>query len=206
MKGKIQQSIDMPDSHVNGLAWGDDHLWALDHANVIHKIDPSNGRVLLKFESSGYSGLEWYEGNLLNADHRSSTIYELDSSDGKVLASYPASGPVCSGVAWDGRYIWNGEHDEGIAKIDPRNGEILEVFGLTGERTHGLAFDGSHLWYVDTDESTFYKVEIPDFKVVGSFESPQGTELHGLTWDGECLWFSDTSTCKIHRVKVEDTP
>ena len=203
MKAFIEHSIETPRSSPNGLAWDGECIWAVDGSKEAFRLDPADGKLLARFDTPGYSGLEWCDGHLLNADHRTQTIYKLNPVDGSVAGSFPAAGDVCSGIAWDGRYLWNADHHKGVARIDPRAGRITSFFQVPGERTHGLAFDGSHLWFVDADTEEFYEVALPGFEIAGSFQCPAGTEPHGLTWDGQCLWYSDASANKIHRLRVE---
>jgi len=203
MRAVIEHSIDAPSAHPNGLDWDNGRLWVIGgHDRKVYLLDPYTGEVLRSIQTCCHNGVIHAGDWLYVVDRDPATIYRLDPETGQELGTLTPTGPVPIGLAWDGRYIYCGEHHAGVCKLDPTTNTVVAQYPGQGSRTHGVAWDGEALWFVDADLATFYRIDTSDGHMLASFPSPDGITPHGLTWDGETLWFSSDQPHRIHRLKL----
>ena len=109
----------------------------------------------------------------------------------KVIKSIDLPGKCCSGLAWDGSYLWSADYkSRKIYKIDPKNGDVIKRLTTPGEWPAGLAWDGRHLWSADYKSRKIYKIDPKNGEVIKSINLP-GKCCSGLAWDGSHLWSAD---------------
>ena len=202
MHATIERTLQAPCRHPNGLDWDDGKLWLISGDRHIYLIDAQSGGVLRSLKTIAHNGVIRAGDTLWVVDRDPAKLYHLDIHTGEVLGTLDPTGPVPIGLAWDGRYIYCGEHHHGICKVDPQSNRVVVQFPGQGDRTHGLAWDGEALWFVDANLKTFYRMDVGDGRILASFPSPDGITPHGLTWDGSTLWFSGSEPDCIYRLKI----
>lgn len=123
-----------------GLAWDGDHLWL--GRDLIYEIDVNTGGVLNSFPYPSAilgGGLTWGGEYLI---HSSDKIYYLNPIDGSVIYSINSPGPSPSGLAWDGEFIWVGDHTlRMIYQIEPIPLGNLVIFPPSGTMVSTTGFD-----------------------------------------------------------------
>ena len=205
MHAEIERTLQAPCPHPNGLDWDDGKLWMISGNRNVYLLDVETGEVLKTLKTRAHNGVIHDGTHLWIVERDPAKIYKLDRETGEELETLDPTGPVPIGLAYDGRYLYCGEHHHGICKIDPRTNQILAQFPGQGVRTHGLAWDGEALWFVDADLATFFRLDTNDGRILTSFPSPEGITPHGLTWDGETLWFSGSEPDRIYRLRLVDS-
>jgi len=201
MQASIIHTIKAPCGHPNGLDWYENTLW-VDCSGSVFRINPENGDILYSVKAPSHAGVTHDGEHLWVLDFSPPAIYKINSETGDTLGTLTPIGPNPIGLAWDGKYIWAGEHHHGIYKIDPSKNQILTRFPCPGERTHDLAWDGESIWFVDTNLRMFYRMNVTNGEILASFPSPDNIEPHGLTWDGEKLWCTEGQDF-IHRLDIK---
>lgn len=119
--GTVLGSFPYEVRETGGSAWDGSHLWQLAYADkVIHRIDPRTGRRVGSIPSPGRglcSGMTFDGSALWVANFEDRRVYRIDPErGGRELDSMPCDFET-TGLAWDGRSLWNGvlvgaeEHD-----------------------------------------------------------------------------------------------
>jgi streptogramin lyase len=84
-------------------------------------------------------------------DEGGSLLYKIKADTVRVEAVYPAPGHRPMALAYDGRFLWITDRDNGrIDRIDPQNGDLTRSVGAPGFSPVGLAWDGSAMWVTDS--------------------------------------------------------
>ncbi|MBN1414585.1 MAG: hypothetical protein JW973_05755 [Bacteroidales bacterium] len=123
---------------------------------------------------------------------------------GKVIQSLPLPGHYCTGLAFDGKYLWIADYKTDIIyKLDPSNGSILHQIPSPGFWPMGLAWDGQYLWNIDKGQDKIYKIDSRDGTVMKTIEAPCN-DPEGLTWDGITLWVGDARENIIMKIDLSD--
>jgi hypothetical protein len=105
-----------------------------------------------------------------------------------IIAAYDAPGNGPTGLAWDGRTLWNADYTAGrIFAIDPGSGELVRSLVCPGNLS-GLAWDGRALWQSLHQEGMLRRVnpETNDFDQTIALTGHGW--LSGVAWDGRYLW------------------
>jgi hypothetical protein len=106
--------------------------------------------------------------------------------------SLPATWPT--GIAWDGEFFWNQDHDSvRIYKIDT-TGQVVrswpEPAGMDG--SGDLEWVNGHLWGVSEGAATLFEFDTLTGTALKSFKLPDSASADpnswGLTWDGAHFW------------------
>lgn len=205
MQAHIERSIPAPSPHPNGLDWYQDTLLVIGgRTRKAYQLDPQTGAVLHSMQTPAHNGVIHDGQAIWVVDREPARLYRLDFQSGELLGTADPTGPTPIGLAYDGRYIYCGEHHHGICKVDPAANKVIAQFAGQGDRTHGLAWDGEMLWFADANLGRIYHLDVNNGGViVDSFAAPEGITPHGLTWDGETLWFSGDDPARIYRLKLE---
>lgn len=118
--GKTMRSIPLPAGcHASGLAWAAGYLWLGDFdGRAIHKLDPSNGKVLRTIRSERLvTGVTWAGAELWHGTYPESAeavepgeLRRIDPETGAVKARvHLSAGTRISGTEFDGQdRIWLG--------------------------------------------------------------------------------------------------
>jgi len=206
------------------LAWDGNYLWVVDDStDMIYKLDPSTGKVLLSFATPGLEpkGLACDGKHLWLSENRTAKIYKFDLSNKSLNTPISAiDAPVIklgrrgrspiSGLAWDGQYLWSSYfagYSTKIVKVDPKDGSILGGDFIYGVPI-GLASDGTYIWYADDRGGRGlgvifkYRIHNNDLWWVSNFEIPLYFPT-GLAWDGAYLWIADRGTKRIYKVVIK---
>lgn len=128
----------------------------------------------------------------------------VQATPGDVRARVNLPGPCVTGLTWDGRYLWAGDHKTDLLyQMDPHTGKVLRTIRSPGHRPAGLAWSGKHLWNVDVADLLLYKIDPRTRTVVHTVESPVAAPK-ALAWDGKGLWLSDAKTRTLHKIDPDD--
>ncbi len=123
---------------------------------------------------------------------------------GKVLRSFPLPGNFCTGLTFDGAYLWVADYKtDQIYRLDPATGKVIHQIPSPGFWPAGLAWDGQYLWNADRGQDRIYQIDPEDGTVLRTIESPTG-EPEGLTWDGITLWLGDSRDNTIMKIDLSD--
>ena len=154
----------------------------------------------------------------------SGTRLTSDGTFGVAVQRIPLGGN-CTGVAWNGSYIYVLEHgayeDATLMKLDPVTGVVVESSTIHANNLMGLTWDGDHFWAVSHNKdalanpagssSNLYEFDASG-NVIRQFATPgplrwESTEK-GLAWDGTDLWLVDvdrnTNAYKIFKIDPTD--
>jgi len=132
-------------------------------------------------------------------------IYQnLQAYPGKVIKSFPLSGKFCTGLTFDGKYLWVADYKaDTLYKLDPVSGAILHQIPSPGFWPMGLAWDGQYLWNADKEKKKIYKIDSENGTILGTIEAPCSYP-EGLTWDGKTLWVGDAMENTIMKIDLSD--
>lgn len=120
---------------------------------------------------------------------------------GKIVASFPSPGKKPTGLAWDGRYLWNADTDtKTFYQIDPVSGAtVYAVPNPSGATVNGLTWDGTFLWCSDNENNRLYKINIADSSIVHVIYL-QTTAPRGMAFDGQYIWYQDSGQQRIFKL------
>lgn len=182
--GSVERTLRAPAHDTGGSAWLDGELYQLAYLEKrIYRIDPASGVVLGSFPSPGdgmCSGMTSDGRYLWVVNWEDERIYKADPRrEGRVLESYEADFET-TGLAWDGRYLWNGvlvgttvDHDEEtpytgfVQQTDPprrvthRVLPLPGVFGGTSDWLPG-APRATRMWWYDGYHDRLVEIRLPD--------------------------------------------
>jgi len=128
----------------------------------------------------------------------------LSAHPGEVLKSFPLPGKFCTGLTYDGNYLWVADYQaDMIYKLDPSSGSILHQIPSPGFWPMGLAWDGKYLWNTDKKQKKIYKIDTRDGTILETIDTP-GEDPEGLAWDGNTLWISDARENSIMKIDLSD--
>jgi sugar lactone lactonase YvrE len=123
---------------------------------------------------------------------------------GAVLASIPTPGPCTTGLTWDGKHLWVGDHKtDTLYRVDPASGKVLGSLPSPGYRPAGLAWDGKHLWNVDPIEGKIYRLDVARGAATLTVDTPV-SDSTALGWDGKHLWLASPRRGRMHRIDEQD--
>jgi len=123
---------------------------------------------------------------------------------GKVVKSFPSPGKFCTGLAFDGSYLWVADYKADlIYKLDPASGAVLHQIPSPGFWPMGLAWDGQHLWNVDYKQKNIFKIDPLDGTILVTIEAPSDFP-EGLAWHDNTLWIGDAMNNAIMKIDLSD--
>ncbi len=123
---------------------------------------------------------------------------------GKVVSSFPLPGKFCTGLTFDGNYLWVTDYKtDKIYKIDPASGAVLHQIPSPGFWPMGLAWDGKYLWNVDRKQKKIFKIDSRDGTVLTTIDAPSEFP-EGLTWHSNTLWVGDDRENSIIKIDLSD--
>jgi sugar lactone lactonase YvrE len=123
---------------------------------------------------------------------------------GEVVSSFPAPGKFCTGLTYDGTYLWVADYkSDRLYQINTDDGSVVKKILSPGFWPMGLAWDGQALWCADAKAQRIFKIDPGNGTVLFSIESPTSNP-EGLTWDGTTLWVGDSRANKIMKLDLSD--
>jgi transglutaminase-like putative cysteine protease/glutamine cyclotransferase len=123
---------------------------------------------------------------------------------GKVVKSFPLPGKFCTGLTFDGNYLWVADYKADIIyKLDPTSGAVLHQIPSPGFWPMGLAWDGQHLWNLDKKQKKIFKIDPQDGTILTTIETPCDYP-EGLSWEGNTLWVGDARENTIMKIDLSD--
>lgn len=146
--GAILRQFSFVTGDTGGSAWDGEVLWQLAYLEkMIYRIDVRTGETHPAFRSPGVglsAGMTFDGQFLWVANFEDGRIYQIDRNDsGRVLRSIDGNLET-TGLAWDGRYLWNGilvgtkTHDEAtpytgfVQQRDVRTSTTLRAIPVPG--------------------------------------------------------------------------
>jgi transglutaminase-like putative cysteine protease/glutamine cyclotransferase len=128
----------------------------------------------------------------------------LKAYPGKIVKSFPLPGKFCTGLSFDGNYLWVADYKEDlIYKVDPASGAVLHQIPSPGFWPMGLAWDGQYLWNIDKQQKKIFKIDTGDGTILNTIEAPCDFP-EGLAWDGNTLWVGDAMENIIMKIDLSD--
>ena len=133
---------------------------------------------------------------------------------GKVLSFFSTPGPIATGLAYDGKYLWVADRQTDLLyQLDTKTGKVIKKFKAPGYWIKGLTFDGKYLWATDDrggimkgDEfhaGVLYKIDTKTGDVLSTVDLPF-SRPQDLAWDGHYLWVIDKATHKLIQFDQND--
>lgn len=162
----VADSLALPAGCVAGLTWaGADTLAMLvsrtddqgfdETTNVTLVVGDTTGTIYWQEDFSGVltRGLAW-DGEFLwscgDDDGGGSLLYKIRVDTVGVAEVYPAPGHRPMDLAFDGRWLWITDRDNGsIDRIDPETGNLTRTVAAPGFSPGGLTYDGQGMWVAD---------------------------------------------------------
>jgi transglutaminase-like putative cysteine protease len=123
---------------------------------------------------------------------------------GDVEKQFPSPGSCPTGLAFDGKYLWNCDRKtDMIYKINPEDGKVVDSISSPGFRPVGLCWDGKTLWNVDAEENLIFQIDVKSGVATKTLSAPCQMP-QGLAWDGQYLWIADDAKNEIDQISTDD--
>lgn len=123
---------------------------------------------------------------------------------GDVEKSFSSPGSCPTGLAFDGKYLWNCDRKtDMIYKIDPETGKTIDSLSSPGYRPVGLTWDGKYLWCTDAEENLIFQIDPKTDMTIKTLSSPTKAP-EGIAWDGKHLWVVDDGSDQIQQISTDD--
>lgn len=123
---------------------------------------------------------------------------------GKVVQNIPAPGGFCTGMTFDGTFLWVADYKaDKLFKLAPDTGEVAAVLPSPGFWPTGLAWDGKYLWNADRNAQKIFQIDPHDGTILKTIDAPVN-KPEGLTWDGQTLWVTDSKDNKLVKLDLSD--
>jgi hypothetical protein len=146
--GAVCDRFSFPVEATGGSAWDGSSLWQLSYKEkVIYQLDPETlgPRAVIPSPGTGMCCGMAFDGEYLwVVNFEDKKIYQIDQRAGGCVLQSAACDFETTGLAWDGKYLWNGvlvgtkTHDEAtpytgfVQQRDMATGETLRVLPLQG--------------------------------------------------------------------------
>jgi len=213
-------SLPLPMGEVRGLTWaGADTLALLvaesdsmafaDSLQVMLVVGAIDGTVYWQEDFTGVlnRGLAW-DGEFFwstgDDTEGGSLLYKIAADTVAVEEVYPAPGHRPMDLAFDGRWLWVTDRDNGrIDRIDPETGRLTRSVGAPGFSPGGLAWDGHAMWLADAGTGRLSRMHGGRLQrrdtVLSERWFLRGTDTL-LAHDGHSLWALVDSTSFLRRL------
>lgn len=160
-------SLALPPGEITGLCWagGDtlallvavtDSLAIAESQQMFLVVGDAAGTIYWQEEFTGVlaRGLAW-DGEFLwscgDDAEGGSLLYKIKADTVRVEEVYATQGHRPMSLAFDGRWLWLTDRDNGrIDRIDPETGDLTRSVGAPGFSPVGLAWDGRAMWVTDS--------------------------------------------------------
>jgi transglutaminase-like putative cysteine protease len=127
-----------------------------------------------------------------------------EAHPGGLVKSFPAPGKFCTGLTYDGMYLWAADYKSDLLfQINPNDGSVVRKILSPGFWPMGLAWDGQALWCVDAKAKKIFKIDPQNGTILFTVDAPTSNP-EGLTWDGTTLWVGDSRADKIMKLDLSD--
>lgn len=137
------------------------------------------------------AGIAWVGYEFWCNDYSTGQLCRIDIATGDITKSLQCPG-VVSGLAWDGKYLWQTRMDEDwIQRINPQSLDFdrtLSVEKGDRKRLTDIAWDGQHIWVVSQILNHILAIDPEDGSERRSFRSPVAST--GLSYYDSSLWVS----------------
>lgn len=192
---------------VHGVARDDDgRLWFACGSGDLVRLDPSNGRVLRRFDGIGASAGTTWDGSA-PWQITDEAIVRLDPESGAVLRSIPKpDGVHCSGMAWVDGALWIGDFDgRALVKVDAETGAVLKR--LESDRlVTGVDWTGGELWHggwdrADEPSDTRLRRVDPESGAVREDLDLDRWTVSGVTADEDRFWCGGSGAGGLRAVR-----
>ncbi len=160
-------SLALPGGEITGLTWAGTDTLALLVAQTdslaideVHQmflvVGDTSGTIYWQEEFTGVlaRGLAWdgeYFWSCGDDAEGGSLLYKIRADTVAVEEVYATPGHRPMSLAFDGRWLWLTDRDNGrIDRIDPETGDLTRSVGAPGFSPVGLAWDGVAMWVTDS--------------------------------------------------------
>jgi DNA-binding beta-propeller fold protein YncE len=151
---------------VTGLTWDGSNFWVSDVANgMIYELDLATGKRLKGFSYDGTpNGLVWGDNELWVVSKDRLAI-ERVSLTGERLQSLAIQGTWPSGLAWDGKYFWYSDSNEGtISILNPITGKYRKLdeikFMANSSTFNGLVWMNGYMWIATEGDERLHRFDV----------------------------------------------
>lgn len=212
-------SLPLPLGEVRGITWaGVDTLALLvaetdsmsfaDSLQVMLVVGHPDGTVYWQEDFTGVlgRGLAW-DGEFFwstgDDTEGGSLLYKIAADTVAVEEVYPAPGHRPMDLAYDGRWLWVTDRDNGrIDRIDPETGKLTRSVGAPGFSPTGLTWDGHAMWLADAGTGRLSRMRGGRLQrrdtVLAERWFLRGLDAL-LAHDGQSLWAKVDSTNYLRR-------
>ncbi|MBD3221962.1 hypothetical protein GF314_12045 [bacterium] len=162
----VVDSLALPGDRVAGLTWAGvdtlamlvtevDSMALTDSLEVFLVVGDTTGTVYWQEDFTGVlsRGLAW-DGEFFwstgDDTEGGSLLYKIAADTVAVEEVYSTPGHRPMDLAFDGRWLWLTDRDNGrIDRIDPETGKLTRSVGAPGFSPTGLAWDGRAMWLAE---------------------------------------------------------
>jgi len=209
---EVVKEIKLPKGYHEGLYWDGKNVWVCNGEDGdIWIVDPSQGKVIDRITPIGTftEGITAYgDGTYWLTDWNSKKLYRVKIDSGAMISDYEISLDPAhpAGVLWTGDHLYVITWTRGIGtkyhlmELDDREHMHKKMIIKRIHEPAHMAWDGSYLWITSWYTPLVYKVDVNNFKVLGSFKSPV-SDTTGIVWDGEYFWVTGTKS-DLYKIKL----
>jgi outer membrane protein assembly factor BamB len=155
-------------SAVLGLAWGEGHVWATEHAGEVLRIDPGT-RTITRAHVGGFPiGIAVAGGSVWVIDNANATVIRLDPSTLRVIGqplSLPGGANFYLGAS-DGYLFVADDSDGTVTRIDTQTGEtagapirIARASTIGFGSAYAIAPAGTSIWATSPSSDTISRIQ-----------------------------------------------
>lgn len=216
-------SLALPAGQVTGVAWTGGETLAMlvspvdslagdRPPQVFLVVGDTTGAVLWQEDFTGVlaRGLAWDGANFWSCGDDAgggSVLYKIPADSVHVAAAFPTPGHHPMDLAWDGRWLWLTDRDNGrIDRIDPQTGEVTRSVPAPGFSPVGLAWDGESMWVTDPATGLLCRLQGARLErwdpVAASSWFQLGRDAL-LAYDGSSLWVLVAGDPHLVRLRLE---
>ncbi|MBD3379885.1 MAG: hypothetical protein GF408_05425 [Candidatus Omnitrophica bacterium] len=212
---KVVKEVPLPKGWHEGLYFDGENMWVNNGEGInTWIVDVATGEVISEIEPVGTfsEGITPAgDGTYWVTDWETKKLYRVKITDGRMENLYDIllepSRPT--GVVWTGEHLYVITWTRGLGTRYhimelTENERMVRKMRIRGiHEPSQMAWDGKHLWITSWYTKRVYRVDIENFRVLGSFRSPT-SETTGIAWDGEYLWVTGTRSGLFQVEILED--
>jgi YVTN family beta-propeller protein len=196
--GSVTQTIKLPGSHLDAMAFGADRLWVADSGTrELFEIDPGSGslRRTLSLDLQP-SALALADGAIWVAGYNDATVEKIDPASGRAIGRvHVGTGPVALAFAAGALWVAN-SLDTTVSRVDPAALTVSATIPV-GSGPAALAAGAGWVWVADKYADNVARID-PRRNLVAASVNVGGTPTSLATGRGR-LWVGVAASGPAHR-------
>jgi DNA-binding beta-propeller fold protein YncE len=177
----------------SGVAFGEGSVWVTNSQDdTLLQIDPRlhtvQRRIRLR-KGSSPTGVAVGAGAVWVTESLAGKVARVDPSSGKVTDEVPLLHGQPSAVAFGDGFVWvAASGDDSLTQIDPAGPVVKNTISNVGDGPSAVVVGSGIVYVTNANNGTVARVSVPDHKVLGRSQLPNGLSPDGVAVADNAVW------------------